>query len=90
MTIPHYILCLWKLQVLTAILQQLYLHVFLDFFFSFKVEEKSSISPLVAGLRKDVQALITEVSYVKICGLNVLLYVELVGCNSTFYYCGVD
>ena len=30
--------------------------------FSFKVEEKSSISPLVAGLRKDVQALVTEVS----------------------------
>ena len=74
---------------ITAILY-LYLHVFLDFFFSFKVEEKSSISPLVAGLRKDVQALITEVSYVKIFGLNMLLYVELVGCNSTFYYCGVD
>lgn len=46
-------------------------------FFSFKVEEKSSISPLVAGLRKDVQALVTEVSYIKIFGLNVLLYMEL-------------
>lgn len=38
--------------------------------FSFKVEEKSSISPLVAGLRKDVQALITEVSCTKMFGLN--------------------
>lgn len=28
----------------------------------FKVEEKSTISPLVAGLRKEVQALVTEVS----------------------------
>ena len=35
---------------------------FLDVF-PFKVEEKSSISPLVAGLRKDVQALVTEVSH---------------------------
>ena len=39
-------------------------HCVLYFFFSCKVEEKSSISPLVAGLRKDVQALITEVSTV--------------------------
>ena len=38
------------------------MHVFLFDLFSSKVEEKSSISPLVAGLRKDVQALITEVS----------------------------
>lgn len=43
--------------------------------FSFKVEEKSSISPLVAGLRKDVQALITEVSCTKMFGLNnVIVY----------------
>lgn len=42
--------------------------------FSFKVEEKSSISPLVAGLRKDVQALITEVSCTKVFGLNVIVH----------------
>ena len=31
-------------------------------FYSSQVEEKNSISILVAGLRKEVQALITEVS----------------------------
>ena len=45
----------------------------------FQVEDKNSISPLVAGLRKDIQALITEVQYCAIqenmpCTLSSLVF----------------
>lgn len=36
-------------------------HFLLLYLYLTKVEEKNSISPLVAGLKKDVQGLITEV-----------------------------
>lgn len=52
---------------------------------SFQVEDKNSISPLVAGLRKEVQALITEV---RVCtvGFNDIGILVRYHCRASIYF----